>query len=132
MVAFLWHQGEHDSFENEHLSDVERKEYYYGKLTEMLVDFRDRYGSVPFVSAAFTRQWRESYPNKCKSIYDATISVVNEQGNATFITETEDLLSNAEKVGGEDQVHFCRESLSILGVRYYNEWLKIKDKGDKI
>lgn len=127
LVAFLWHQGEHDSFENEHLNDVEREEYYYEKLTALIEDFRARYGKIPFISAGFTRQWRESYSNKCKAIYDATARVINEQGDAAFIVETEDLLSNAEKVGSEDQVHFCREALSVLGFRYYNEWLKIKD-----
>lgn len=126
LVAFLWHQGEHDSFENEHLNDNERQDYYYDKLTSMLVDFRNKYGNVPFVSAGFTRQWKEKYPNQCKAIYEATKSVVQERGNAVFITETEDLLSNAEMVGNQDQVHFCRRALSILGVRYYNEWLKLK------
>ena len=128
LIAFLWHQGEHDSFENKQFADDEREEYYYRKLTAMIVNFRNKFGNVPFIAAAFTRQWQELYPNQCQAIYNATQRVIDNQGNATFITQTEDLKSNAEMVGIEDEVHFCKEALSVLGIRYYNEWIKLKNK----
>ena len=125
LVAFLWHQGEHDSFENEQLNFEERKEFYYNKLSEMLTTFRKEFGNVPFVCAGFTRQWFESYSVQCQAVYDATQKVINENEITAFITNTQDLKSNAEKVGNDDTVHFCKESQSILGLRYYNKWREI-------
>ena len=111
LVAFLWHQGERDCIENEYFSDVERQDFYYRNLTQMLTTFRDKFGNLPFISAGFTRKWRERYPSQCQAIYDGTQRVVNEQGNAAFITQTEDLKSNMEMLGNQDEVHFCKEAL---------------------
>ena len=45
-------------------------------------------------------------------------------GNAGFV-ETSDLLSNNQKTQNNDDIHFCRESLHILGHRYYDAFEKI-------
>ncbi len=122
IVAFLWHQGEHDSFENPQFNNEERRDFYYYKLTQMITDFRNKFGNVPFISAGFTRQWYESYPEQCKAVYQAIEKIADENEKVAFISYTEDLLSNAEKVGNDDKVHFCKESLSVLGLRYYEKW----------
>ena len=44
---------------------------------------------------------------------DYTISVA-----AAFV-ETDGLLSNAQKFGGTDNIHFCRDALNLLGRRYF-------------
>ncbi len=126
LVAFLWHQGEHDAEANPSFSYAERKEFYYSKLNQMLTAFRTEFGLVSFVCAGFTKQFCEMYPTQCEAVYEAINEVVRRNRKTAFISNTEDLLSNDEKVRNGDIYHFCKLSQSILGVRYYNEWLRIK------
>lgn len=126
LVAFLWHQGEHDTVENAQLNFEQRKEFYYQKLNETLTTFRKEFGNVPFVCAGFTRLWFEKHIEQCKAVYEAIEKVVRENKKTAFVSNTHDLKSNAEQVGNDDQAHFSKEALSILGLRYYKNWSKLK------
>ena len=125
LVAFLWHQGEHDTFENPQFNFEERKQFYYDNLNSMINSFRKEFGFLPFVCAGFTRQWFESYTSQSKAVYQAIEEVSKINKGVAFISNTQDLKSNAEKVGDNDEVHFCKEAQSILGLRYYDKWREI-------
>lgn len=126
IIAFLWHQGEHDSFENPTLNFEERKNFYYDKLCAMIDGVREKFGEVPFVGAGFTRLWFENYPEQCKAIYSAMDKIALNKSQVGFVSNTEDLLSNAETVFSQDKVHFSKEALYLLGLRYYKKWCEIK------
>lgn len=125
LVAVLWHQGEHDAFENAELTDAERYDFYYDKLKFLVCKLRKKYDKVPFVSAGFVNQWVKQYVNRCEAVYLATEKVCTEDGNATFIRETFDLKSNDEVFSDGDDIHFSKESCKILGERYFAEYEKM-------
>lgn len=125
LVSFLWHQGEHDTFENPQFNFEERKQFYYDNLNSMINSFRKEFGVVPFVCAGFTRQWLETYTSQSKAVYEAIKEVSKTNEKIAFIHNTHDLKSNAEKVSNGDEVHFCKEAQRILGLRYYDKWREI-------
>ena len=53
--------------------------------------------------------------------------VIAENPNCAFI-ETDTLSSNDEIFHNGDDIHFCRESLHILGRRYFAEYNRIIGK----
>ena len=120
IVGFLWHQGEHDAFEGN------TPENYYKQFKEMVLDVRSRYGSMPFVAGDFCREWKDKNLAICQPIVNTIKRVVDEIGNAGFVT-TADLLSNNQKTGNGDEIHFCRESLYTLGKRYFEEFYKLRE-----
>ena len=119
LVAFLWHQGEHDAFEG-NIPDV-----FAGQLTEMLSSVRERYNApkLPFISADFVSEWKTQNIDICAPIV-AKIKEVTAAADGEFI-ETSDLLSNNQKNGGGDVIHFCRDALHTLGRRYFSAYEKI-------
>ena len=121
VVAFLWHQGEHDAFE-ENAPAVFKE-----SLSYLLSEVRKICGGiVPFVTADFVNEWKSQNIEKCEPIVAAIREVVADAKNAAFV-ETSDLPSNNQKNGGGDGIHFCRESLRILGERYFEAYKKIRD-----
>ena len=48
IVAFLWHQGEHDAFENAQFSDEERYDYYYSNLLKEFLAVKEQYKQFRF------------------------------------------------------------------------------------
>jgi len=119
IVGFLWHQGEHDAFEGN------TPEKFYKELKEMCLDVRARYGNMPFIAGDFCHEWRNKNIEICKPIIDKIQKVVSELGNSGFV-ESVGLLSNNQKIGNGDDIHFCRESLYELGKRYFQNFYKIK------
>ena len=120
VVGFLWHQGEHDAFEG-NIPDR-----YYRQLTEMLADVRARYGAdIPFIAGDFVNDWKSKNIEICAPIIEKIKQAVANDGNAAFV-ETSDLLSNSQLLGNEDDIHFCRESLHILGARYFQAFKNLK------
>ena len=118
VVAFLWHQGEHDAFEG-NIPDV------FGKqLSAMVSSVRKRYGEIPFIAGDFVREWKQKNIEICKPIVEKIQKVVELLGNAAFVA-TDDLLSNNEKIKNGDDIHFCRQALQILGQRYFEKYLEI-------
>ena len=57
------------------------------------------------------------YKGICEPILEAIKTVAQEQGGAFVLTG--DLPSNNEDTQSGDGIHFCRESLHILGKRYF-------------
>lgn len=119
VVAFLWHQGEHDAFEKN------EPKIFETQLFEMVSEIRKRYGNMPFIAGDFVREWKQKYIELCAPIVEKMKTVVERLQNAGFV-ETEDLLSNNEKTGNGDDIHFCRDALRILGERYLEEYIALK------
>lgn len=126
VVAFLWHQGEHDVEANPSFSYDQKKDFYYDKLNEMLTEFRREFGQVPFVCAGFTDQFVQRNLTQTQAVYEAINEVVRRNKKTGFVSNVEDLLSNDEKEHNGDIYHFCKQAQTILGERYYEKWLSIK------
>ena len=120
IMGMLWHQGEHEAFEG---NEPER---YRGQLTALLESVKQRYNcpDLPFISGGFCHEWFEQYKESCIPILQV-IRDVTKQAKGIFI-ETDDLLSNNQKTGDDDPIHFCRESLYTLGHRYFEAYTKIR------
>ena len=120
VVGFLWHQGEHDAFEKNEPAT------FYGQLMETVSDVRARYGAdIPFIAGDFVNEWKSKNIESCAPIVAKIKEVVAAVGNAAFV-ETADLLSNNQASGDGDDIHFSRESLHILGRRYFQAFESIK------
>lgn len=119
IVGLLWHQGEHDAFEHNEPDNFENQ------LTYLFNSVKERYSLpyLPIVTADFVNEWKSENINDCAPIVDK-IRKVTENFSGEFV-ETSDLLSNNQKHGNGDTIHFCRESLHILGRRYFNAYQKI-------
>ncbi|MBQ9734615.1 MAG: hypothetical protein IJV95_02030 [Clostridia bacterium] len=133
VVALLWHQGEHDSFEPPEMEDNVRKQTYKKNLSALIDGVREKFGNkLPFICAGFTKYWVNEYPNQCAAVLGATKEVCESINDARFIEKTDDLEVNDEAVGNGDTVHFSRRALYILAERYYNAYKEIvENKGRK-
>ena len=120
IVGFLWHQGEHDAFEKN------PPEIFESQLKAMITDVKRRYAipSLPFVSGDFVSEWKNKNIADCEPIVEKIKRVTESEGGA--FVETADLLSNNQKTGNGDDIHFCRESQHILGKRYFEAYKSIK------
>ncbi len=119
IVAFLWHQGECDSFENADWS-VEKKYATHKKnLGEMFDDFMATYDckDVPIISAGFCDEWYLKNKTPCDAVLKAIKEVVEERGGG--FVETVGLKSNNEECGNGDDIHFSRQSAHILGKKMF-------------
>lgn len=119
--AFLWHQGECDSFENAHLSPEERYKKHLSDLSAQMDDFRSKYGSVPFVCGGFTDDWTEQNKPQCGAVVRAMQEYCQRAGNAAYV-DTHGLPSNDKDTGNGDGLHFCRSSLYALGEKYFQAY----------
>lgn len=117
-IALLWHQGENEAFEGN------EPDTYYGQLTELIksVNAQCKTAELPFICGGFCKEWADKYREPCDSIENVLRRVGAENG---AYVETEDLLSNNQKNGNGDDIHFCRESLQILGKRYFEAYRAI-------
>lgn len=128
VVAFLWHQGEHDAFENADWDPDRRYRVHKENLTATLEDFYTAIGdsSVPFIAAGFCNEWYLQNAVSCDAVL-AAIRECCEAFDGAFV-ETADLLSNNQTVGNNDPIHFSRESLHILGKRYFDAYEQLLQK----
>ena len=127
VVAFLWHQGEHDAYENRDLSLKTKEAYYYEKFGNLVNKFLSEYGEMPVIAGGFCKEWASGeFAEHCKVITKATKKVLKNVGGA-FVT-TDDLLSNNQDSGNGDNIHFCRKSIYVLGKRYFKAFTKIITK----
>ena len=121
----LWHQGEHDAFEGN------TGENYHFQLTMLINSLRERYNipNLPFICGSFVSDWRKKNEEICEPILAALQQVAQDiQGE---YVDAGDLLSNNEKNGDGDDIHFCRESLHILGRRYFQSYMKCLQHTEK-
>ena len=121
----LWHQGEHDAFEGN------TGENYHFQFTMLINSLRERYNipNLPFICGSFVSDWRKKNEEICEPILAALQQVAQDiQGE---YVDAGDLLSNNEKNGDGDDIHFCRESLHILGRRYFQSYMKCLQHTEK-
>ena len=121
IIAFLWHQGEQDVVDNPELDFEGRKSFYGQKLEEMISDFRVRYGHVPFLAGEFVDEWKKQHEEACNAILAATKECCLRVGDAVVVS-SKGLLSNNQKNGGGDTIHFCRQALYEYGQRYFKTY----------
>ena len=124
IVAFLWHQGEHDAFEKND------PDIFKEQLQTMLSSVKQRYHQpdMPFISADFVNEWKTQNLDTCVPIIER-IKEVTAWANGEFV-ETSDLLSNNQKNGCGDVIHFCRNSLQELGYRYFQAYERMNSKNN--
>ena len=97
---------------------------FENQLFTMISSIRARYGKIPFIAADFVREWKQKNIELCEPIVEKIKKVLNDVGASAFV-ETGDLLSNNEKTGNGDDIHFCRDSLWKLGERYFEKYARL-------
>lgn len=127
VVALLWHQGEHDAFENADWDAQKRYEVHKANLQATLADFYRQVGDkdIPFIAGDFCYEWRQKNQDACDAVAKAIRECAQAFGGG--FVETVGLLSNNQKNGNGDDIHFCRESLHILGQRYFEKYMSIME-----
>jgi hypothetical protein len=120
LVAFLWHQGETDAILNA------TYETHFENLSYLLNAVRNRFKcpNLPFVAGDFVQEWKNKNGKICEPVIKAIQNVCKTNEKCAFV-ETVGLLSNNLIVDYEDIIHFSRESLYILGVRYFDAYKNI-------
>ena len=78
---------------------------------------------IPFVSGDFVNEWKSENIESCAPIVEKIKKITASEGG--IFVETSDLLSNNQATGNGDNIHFSRESLHILGIRYFDAFSKI-------
>ncbi len=125
LLAFLWHQGECDSFENADWS-VEKKYATHKKnLGEMISAFKREFAcpNLPFIAGGFCDEWYLKNKVPCDAVLKAIKEVCAQYGG---FVETAGLKSNNEQLGNGDDIHFCREATHVLGRKYFEMYKEIK------
>ena len=126
VVAVLWHQGEHDVFENSELSLELRYRYYLEKFGYLVHSIQEKYGNIPVIAGGFTDEWSKDYIAECTAIIKATKKVLSKT-NGKFVS-SKGLKSNNQKVNNGDTIHFCRSALYTFGKRYYKAFETLINK----
>ena len=122
LVAFLWHQGEHDA------CNLMPPETYRGHLAHLISLVRSVHHcpELPFIAGDFAAQWKYWAFNFAIPIADAVQVVCQSDGHAAFVEST-GLKSNNQQTGADDIIHFCRDSLNQLGRRYFEAFQALKN-----
>ena len=125
IVALLWHQGENDSVRFPAWDEDKRYQVHKSNLITMMNDFKKIFGlkDIPFVAGGFCDEWYLANKGPCDAVLHA-VKDCCEVMQGVFVSTT-GLLSNNQKIGNGDDIHFCRESLHILGEKYYDAFTKI-------
>lgn len=120
LVAFIWHQGETDASLN---AD---RQTHFNNLSTLLNAVRTEFKSpsLPFIAGDFVKHWKMDNIEICTPVIDAIKEVCEALGNAKFVY-TDELLSNDQAINNGDTIHFCRESINELGLKYYKAYTEI-------
>ena len=121
LAAFIWHQGENDA------ANGASYDTHYKNLRTLVETVRDGFGrsDLPFIAADFVHHWKNENPALCEPVANAIKNVCADIGNARFI-ETDGLTSNWQRLGyGDDNIHFSRDAIYILGKKYYRAFVEI-------
>lgn len=126
VVAFLWSQGEHDSFENANWDPDRRYRTHKSNLMSTFADFRKRTGCVdtPILACGFTDRFYANNPTACEAVLTAIREVITEI-NGGFV-DASGLPTNDDEIGGGDFYHFSRESLHMLGGRFFEKYKELR------
>ena len=122
IVAILWHQGEHDAFENADMKFEDRSDFYSSSISAMFKDYFERFSlkNIPIIAGGFCDEWYLKNKEACDAVIDGTKRFLKTVDGG--FVESAGLLSNNQKIHNYDDIHFCRESLYILGEKYYTEF----------
>ena len=124
IVAMLWSQGEHDSFEN---ADWDPDKRYTTHKANLDATFSDIYanlgGGFPIIACGFTNTFCESLPEASDAVMRAIREMVAKYEGG--VVETNGLTSNSQVIGGEDIYHFSKESLRILGGKLFEKYEEV-------
>ena len=117
LKAFLWHQGESDRGTD--------RVTHYNNLIALVKSVRETYDyhDLPFIAGDFVSEWKLKNLQGCKPVVQAIRDVCRDSGGE--FVETADLKSNNQENGGGDDIHFSRNSLYILGRRYFDAFEKL-------
>lgn len=123
LVALLWHQGETDAIMNAN------SRVHFDNLSTLVNSVRRIFNcnDLPFIAGDFVSQWKNDNIEICTPVIAAIKNVCASIGHARFV-ETDELQSNDQKIGDQDTIHFCREALNQLGIKYFNAFCDIKSK----
>jgi hypothetical protein len=120
LVALLWHQGETDAMKHASFDT------HYTNLMTLLQSVRSAFGvpDLPFVAGDFVEEWKNNNIEICTPVVDAIRAVCRDCGNGGFV-ESDGLQSNNQALsyyplGWKDTIHFTREAVYELGVRYFH------------
>ncbi len=121
IVAFLWHQGEHDAFENAQFNDSERYDFYYNHFKEQTLDYLKRYSQFkfPVIAGEVNKDWGAEYRHQCDAVEKATKDVIKEIGFGG-VALSDGLISNDQAIKNGDKAHFSAEAICEFGRRYFN------------
>lgn len=127
LVAFLWHQGEHDSVAYPEWSLEERANRYFTALSAQLNDFQTRFNAkeIPFLAGGFVEEWSAKNREVTDCVMNVLKKICADQNRGAFIPLA-DLPSNNQDNGNGDDIHFCRKSAYIVGKRYYEAFTKLQ------
>ena len=97
----------------------------------MIDSVRQRYHcpDLPFICGGFCDEWVQDNLEGATAIMQAIRKAAADRDG--IFVETDDLPTNHQKIGLNDlgdYVHFCRESLYIMGNRYFEAYRKITQK----
>ena len=120
LVALIWHQGETDAIYHA------TYDQHYNHLSTLLESVRNTFDvpALPFIAGDFVQQWIEANSEICAPVLKAIRAVCRDHAVCGFV-ETDGLKSNDQEFGGGDNIHFSRRSLYALGVRYFEEFVRI-------
>ena len=126
VVALLWHQGEHDAFENPQFNSQERYDFYFNNFTDQTKEIRSRYNHAdfPVITGEFVNDWAGKWKEQCDTVERALKDACTKLGKADNVS-SEGLLSNDQSIHNGDDIHFCADSVYELGRRYYDSYKKI-------
>lgn len=128
LVAFLWHQGEHDAFEQPELNASEREEFYYNAFKATLEDIRRRYNvcDLPVIAGEFAEDWSSKNKVSVDAVQKATKRVCADVGYAA-VASSKGLKSNAQANSwSADDIHFCADAIEELGKRYFELYKTVR------
>ena len=123
IVAVLWHQGEHDAVFKPRLTDKERYDTHCANLSRLITDYRERFGTQPFIMGGFTDEWSASC-KRHEPILSAQLEMQNRFELIGFASSL-GLPTNNQALENGDAYHFSRNSLDVFGKRYYAEYKKL-------
>ena len=114
LIAFLWHQGETDAILNA------TYQVHYDHLITLINTVSTTYhcSALPFVAGDFVKHWKDENNSICAPVIQAIQDVCANYHKGCFVT-TDELLSNAQTYDCDDGIHFSRQSLYLLGIKYF-------------
>lgn len=127
VVAILWSQGEHDSFENPDWDPVKRYTTHKANLTATFKDLYKKLGdrSVPLIACGFSQPFCQKLPEATAAVLRAIREVIADFDGG--FVETEGLLTNGQTLPDcKDICHYSRQSLHILGGMFFEKYRELR------